>query len=379
MNLAFVSSMASVPWGGSEVLWHDAARVLLQRGHRVSVAYPKWPEPPAVLSRLSADTQVDLWYYPLMPGRLERALKLFPGVLARSLSGKMHWLKSRNPDLLCISSGNAIEGQSWMEAAMAAGCPYVTLAQAHVEFLWPTDVQAETLRRLFAGAKRNFFVSQGNRRLLETQLGERLEHAEVVANHGCGLIGPALPWPQPQDGVWRLACVGRLHPQSKGQDLVIEVLAQEHWRQRNVAVTLFGAGPNELNIRRLVASHGVTGAVIFGGHVLDVRTIWETHHALLLPSRYEGRPLAIVEAFLCGRPAIVTDVAGNAEVVEHGVSGFVAEAPTAPLLDKAMEEAWAQRENWQAMGSAARDWAESSLPLHPGGAFADQILDIGKQ
>lgn len=31
-----------------------------------------------------------------------------------------------------------------------------------------------------------------------------------------------------------------------------------------------------------------------------------------------------MEAMLCGRPCIVTDVAGNTEVVEDGVTGFVA-------------------------------------------------------
>ena len=33
--------------------------------------------------------------------------------------------------------------------------------------------------------------------------------------------------------------------------------------------------------------------------------------------------MALVEAMLCGRPAIVTDVAGNTELIEHGLSGFV--------------------------------------------------------
>ena len=54
--------------------------------------------------------------------------------------------------------------------------------------------------------------------------------------------------------------------------------------------------------------------VHFRGHVNDIRAIWEQNHLLVLPSRYEGLPLALVEAMWCGRPAVVTDVGGNAEL-----------------------------------------------------------------
>ena len=57
----------------------------------------------------------------------------------------------------------------------------------------------------------------------------------------------------------------------------------------------------------------------------------------MLPSRFEGLPLALVEAMLCPRPAVVTNVAGNTEVIEDGETGFVAAAPTAGHLDEAME------------------------------------------
>ena len=56
--------------------------------------------------------------------------------------------------------------------------------------------------------------------------------------------------------------------------------------------------------------------------------IWAEHHALVLPSRFEGMPLVVVEAMLCGRPCIVTDVGGNAELIRDGINGFLAKAPT---------------------------------------------------
>src|SRR5437763_3000966 len=46
---------------------------------------------------------------------------------------------------------------------------------------------------------------------------------------------------------------------------------------------------------------------------------------------------------LCARPAIVTNVGGNAELLEDGRSGFVAPAPTIKHLNEAMERAWDRR------------------------------------
>ena len=81
----------------------------------------------------------------------------------------------------------------------------------------------------------------------------------------------------------------------------------------------------------------------FAGFVEDIEQLWTRHHALVLPSRFEGMPLSLVEAMLCGRPSIVTDVAGHRELVRDNVNGFLAKAPTVELLNEAMNRAWENR------------------------------------
>ncbi|WP_175996973.1 glycosyltransferase [Burkholderia stabilis] len=41
-------------------------------------------------------------------------------------------------------------------------------------------------------------------------------------------------------------------------------------------------------------------------------------------SRWEGMPVALIEAQVAGIPAVVTDVVGNRDVVIHGVTGYIA-------------------------------------------------------
>ena len=117
----------------------------------------------------------------------------------------------------------------------------------------------------------------------------------------------------------------------------------------------------------------------FAGHVGDVAGIWRTHHALLLPSRYEGLPLALVEAMLCGRIGIVTDIAGNTEVLEDDVTGFVAASPTTGHLDDALERAWVRRDAWREMGRAAARSIREHVPRDPAAAYAEKILNLAKE
>ena len=174
------------------------------------------------------------------------------------------------------------------------------------------------------------------------------------------------------------ACVGRFYPQEKGQDLLIRVLAREKWRSRPVSVTFFGSGQHGVGLAEMADFHGLEN-VRFGGFTHDIEEIWASHHALVLPSRAEGLPLVLVEAMLSGRVAIVTDVAGNGEVLEDDVSGFLASAPTEDALDEAMERAWQRRAEWRDIGERAAADIRRLVPPDPAGALAMQLISAGRR
>ena len=95
---------------------------------------------------------------------------------------------------------------------------------------------------------------------------------------------------------------------------------------------------------------------------------------LVLPSRAEGLPLALVEAMMCGRPAIVTDVGGNGEVVRDGITGVIATSATVSALDSALGRFWAMRPQWKRMGIAAAEHIRTLVPADPGPVLADHLL-----
>jgi glycosyltransferase involved in cell wall biosynthesis len=227
---------------------------------------------------------------------------------------------------------------------------------------------------MYTDARAAFFVSEHNRRLTEQQLGCELPHARVVRNPFLVPWEPRNDWPDESDGI-RLACIGRMYPMEKGQDLLLRVLARERWRARPLSVTFYGDGPQREGLEQMAAFLGLTN-VRFAGFVRDIAAAWNDHHGLILPSRCEGLPLVLVEAMLSGRLPIVTDVGGSGELVEDGATGFLAPAASEEAIDETMDRAWTRRDEWRAMGAAAAERIRTLVPREPEAELATMLEGV---
>jgi glycosyltransferase involved in cell wall biosynthesis len=370
MRIYFVSNMTDAPWGGSEELWNQAARRLSNQGHKVTASVVYWPEMNQKNISLPIDgVALQVRRPEPRPSLPQRVLRKLTG--ARRKKDVMADLDAARPELVVISHGGYLDGLKWMTHCLQRGISYDAIVQCNHEGCWLPDVDNEEAIAAYKGARRIYCVSKHNLTLLRCQLSEPLPQGEVVWNPFNASREEAPAWPE--ETTWKLGCVARLDPLAKGQDVLLRVLGLPQWRERKVEVNFYGKGPWEKNLRRLAAYLKVTNAN-FHGHITDMRDVWATNHLLILPSRVEGLPLSLVEAMLCARPAIVTDVGGNAEACLEGLTGYVAKAPTVELLAGAMEIAWDERERWRTMGEAARTRALSLVPADPVGDLCDKLL-----
>ena len=372
MRIAFISSMSAIPWGGSEELWSQTATRFAAEGHRVAASVTHWPK---LSSKVSALTERGVEVSVRKPLRVPLLGRLWRKLIRWSPEREsLSWLYRVRPDLVVISQGCTAEGLEFSRACIRAQIPYTIVANANAEWLWPSDDISDDFAMAYRQARVVFFVSQRNRELFECQIGETLTNAAIVRSPYSVSKKVPPPWPI-QNGAYKLACVGRLEMLQKGQDLLLKVLSQPEWKGRSVELNLYGHGACERGIRRLIASLGLTN-VHFKGFANNVASIWENNHMLVLPSRSEGTPISLVDAMLCARPAVVTDVGGMAELCVDGETGFVAAAPTPGLLGEAMERAWARRSEWPDMGVAGRLRASQLIPDDPAGVFADTLLAL---
>ena len=377
MNVVFVSGNRA--WGGSEELWSAAAAVLASEGHSVTVFKSGVDESEPRIRRLRAlSSRIrDLARFPLMPRRLftlVRALSSGAAYGHEAVRLLIGLALSRRPDLVVVSQGGNHDGYFLAEVCRRLRLPYVVVSQKASELYWPADWQQKTIAAVYRAARACFFVSEHSRRLTEEQLGFPLPRAAVVRNPFLVPWEPRTDWPDDRNE-WRLACVGRLHPKEKGQDLLLRVLARRRWRDRPLSVTFYGDGLQRASLERMGRNLGLAN-VAFAGFVREIPAIWSSHHGLVLPSRCEGMPLVLVEAMLSGRVPIVTDVGGNAEIVDDGATGYIAAAPTEDALDDAMERAWNERYRWREVGAAAAARIRTLVPPEPERCFAKQLVEL---
>ncbi|PYS57973.1 MAG: group 1 glycosyl transferase [Acidobacteria bacterium] len=354
------------PWGGSEELWSGAAQVLSANGHRLSIFKTSLDQThPRIQQLKSLSCKV----------RNLRRLPAPQPLITRShlFSMAVH-LTVRRPDLVIISQGDNYDGLHFGYLCRKLRIPYALVSHKAADHFWPPDKSRRYRREVFAGAVRCFFVSEHNWRLTEEQNGMTLTNAEVVRNPYLVTADGPLPWPGREMECLRLACVARLYLLDKGQDILLRVLAGEKWKGRKLHVSFYGSGVNGEALADLAARLGLRN-VSFEGQTEDVLGIWKNHHALVLPSRAEGMPLALVEAMMCGRPCVVTKVGGNAEVVQDGVTGFLA-TPDEDSIDAALEEAWGRREELREMGQRAALRIRELVPASPAEDFAETLLDL---
>jgi glycosyltransferase involved in cell wall biosynthesis len=344
----FIAANERTDWGGSELLWSSAAEKLARRGDEVRVSVRDFGKPIRIVERVrSAGCQI---FYRRPPSFISRQIrKIFP-LPEYSLT---HVRSVGNGvDLVVISQGTNSDGLHWMEASRAAGYKYAVIAHSAAVYFWPDDDIAERLAESYENASAAYFVSQASLDLSRRQFASPLRNAKVARNPFNVRFDARPAWPVGSADGLALACVGRLEVISKGHDLLLEVLSLPHWQERKVRVSLIGKGPNERMLRYMAKTLELTN-VEFAGHQNNIEEIWSKHHALVLPSRFEGMPLVVVEAMLCGRPCIATDVGGNRELIRDGINGFLAKAPTVELLDEAMNRAWDVRRHLMDMGDAA--------------------------
>ncbi len=373
LRIGFLSTQFNSAWGGSEELWAGAVSHLLRRGVAVSVvASESTTCQPNYVALRGAGAELLLWRQP-SPLRWWHRIGVRLGWPPPRQPWPAEMLALRKPRLAVVSlSSPALSADLW-QPFKAASIPYVIIVQVASETLWPRDWDLPAYRDGLLCAKAVFFVSEANRRLFREQVGVECAITEVVKNPFLVPYETEAQWPDQR--VQKLAFVGRLDPVSKGCDVLLKTLALPKWKQRNVECDLIGDGSCRKGMEQLaetLALHNVR----FLPHTEDIAGVWRDHHALVLPSRFEGLPLALIEAMLCGRVPIVTDVGGNAELVEDNSTGFISAAPTVQHFDDALERAWARRHDWREIGQRAGIAVRKIVPPDPAGVFAQRLLEL---
>ncbi len=209
----------------------------------------------------------------------------------------------------------------------------VILETPHVSENWrrgwlKTSFRVDRLISKFVD--RYIAVSEANARYLCEQKG--LPAQKIVVIHNGSDLARFEPGRPPPAGLRRslgfdehdevLVVVGRLEPQ-KGHAVLLKALSTVIREFPRVRLVCVGDGSLGDVLQGQARVLGLNGAVRFVGYQSKVADWLALADATVLPSLYEGLPLAAIESLAAGRPVIATAVDGTPEIVVDGKTGLL--------------------------------------------------------
>ncbi|HUE99900.1 MAG TPA: glycosyltransferase [Anaerolineales bacterium] len=125
--------------------------------------------------------------------------------------------------------------------------------------------------------------------------------------------------------------IGRLVPQ-KGFDILIEAFQKIASQVPELFCLIIGEGEDKEELSKQIRAAGLAGRVRLVGYYdrQNVLSILKSSDIFVMPSRYEGTPIALLEAAALARPILASGAGGIPELVTHEQHAFLV-----PLCDPA--------------------------------------------
>lgn len=162
-----------------------------------------------------------------------------------------------------------------------------------------------------------------------------------------------------EKGKWLMVTVGRLHRQ-RGIDVLIRAAKIVKQKSDAVKFVIVGDGEERESIQRLISENQLEETVQLTGWKENPYPYLLAGDIFVFPSRWDGLPLAIVEAFRSGLPVIATPVNGVPELVEKD-RGRLVEVENPRAIARNILDLIEQKNCLQEMAERAKEfgWAEN--------------------
>ena len=152
-----------------------------------------------------------------------------------------------------------------------------------------------------------------------------------------------------------IGIVGRLVP-VKNHTFFLDAAEVLHRRNENIHFVIVGRGTEESNLKRIVRERGLSSCVTFLGWRRDLPRIYADLDTVVLTSKNEGTPVALIEAMASGRAVVATRVGGVPDVVRDGITGYTVSAgdlsPFVERIERLLKDPLLREQ----FGEAGRRW-----------------------
>lgn len=350
--LRIVMGIETLGLAGAEVMMFQLANELRERGHSVLPVGPEGRDGWLKDRFLSAGFP---WHTYLLRRALDFGCAIQMAALFRSLRADI----THNHEFTASVYGAA--------AARLVGIPSVitwhgnqstlTVRRRRLALRWAIDRSCATVA-----------VSGDSQRHLSTTLGLPPERVLVVRN---GI--PDTPGDRTRvrrelaiaDNELLVLAVGTLTPR-KAHRLLLDAMGEVDrrggappWR-----VVIAGEGVERSALEAQIASLGLTGRASLLGNRTDIPDLQAAADIFVMPSLWEGLPLAVLEAMFAGTALIATTASGIPEAVTDGESGLLVDPGDSTAIGAALHRLLTDPALRESLGSRARARAKAAFSIH---------------
>lgn len=160
-----------------------------------------------------------------------------------------------------------------------------------------------------------------------------------------------------------LISVGRLH-EAKGCPYLIKAMKILKEKYPYILLIVLGEGPEGKKIEEQIKELKLEKNILLLGQKENISEYLNASDVFVMPSLWEGLPIALLEAMACGLPVVNTRVGGVPEVVEDGKSGFLVELKNPRgLAEKIIKTLEMSEEERKKMGEHGRKIVEKKFSI----------------
>lgn len=244
-------------------------------------------------------------------------------------------LKALSPALLHVHAGIGWEGHSLASAGWSAGVPVVRTE--HLPYMLTDERQKREHRDNLGFVDWMIFVSETVAESYRAAAGFSGDRKSVIPN-GIEVPRPGRNRLETRAALGlsesdRVAITVARFTAQKGHEILLRAARQVLDAFPPARFLLVGSGPGMAAMQELAESLGIAEAVGFLGERCDVADLLAASDLFILPSLFEGLPLALLEAMAIGLPVVATGIGGTTEALGTDYPWLVEAGEVASLSD----------------------------------------------
>ena len=361
MNIIYVVEDFSENGGVERIVSQKANELATHYGHKVTII-SVYDDPRPMLYRLCPEVELIRLGVPFAAKGKGRIATLVSRTktLITAIQRLNKTVKSLNPDIIFFTTtlGALLLPFCRTRARRVYESHLARRFNPFHSFFWLTERKADAIVCLTSGDASDFKHAK-DVRIIPNFIERPLRHVGDYA-------------------IKRAIAVGRLEEQ-KGFDILIACwpdIAKEHpdWH-----LDIYGEGSCHKSLQEQIERLGMQRYITLCGRSNDIMDVYPQYSLHIMPSRYEGQGIVLIEAQACGVPAVVTDFKyGATDIITNGCEGIVVEQSDANALADAVCRMMSSEELRREYGTAAKTAVQKYYKENVLGMWTELIQTIHK-